>query len=75
MCVAVHPTMQAHTHTHTPVDDAVVVEELEAQGHTGRIEAAALLVKDLPLDVAQQVAAVCELHREAEMRLRSVTYG
>jgi hypothetical protein len=25
--------------------------------------------------VAQQVAAVCELHREAEMRLRSVTYG
>jgi hypothetical protein len=47
----------------------VVVEKLETERDAGGIEAAALLVKDLALDVAKQVAAVRELHSKAQMRL------
>lgn len=51
------------------VDDVLLVQVLETQRHAGRIEAAAPLVKDLALDVHQQIAARRILHHKTDVSL------
>lgn len=45
----------------------MIVEELETEDHTGGIEAGALLVKDLLVDVHHEIATVGVLHHEADV--------
>ena len=43
---------------------------LEPKHHAGGIEAPALFVKNLALNMAKQIARVRELHDKAQVRLR-----
>ena len=53
-----------------PVDDLVLVEVLQAEDDTGRVEDGPGLREDVGVDVHHQVAAGCVLHHKADVALQ-----